>query len=123
MTTDPSNITGPAETRPLATADAPTRSVPLPLSSFVGRERQLEEVKRLLTGTRLLTLTGSGGVGKTRLALEVARDLDTGKKSVDDVCVAGLAPLADAALVPHRIAVALGIREEPGHAVLETVQE
>jgi predicted ATPase len=118
-----SSIPDPAETPPLATADASSRSVPLPLSSFVGRERELQEVKRLLAGTRMLTLTGPGGVGKTRLAFAVARDLESGQLFGDGVCVVALAPLADAALMPQAIAAALGVREEPGHAVLETVQE
>jgi len=56
------------ETRPAHSGAAPT-NLPLELSSFVGREKDLAEVKRLLADTRLLTLTGSGGCGKTRLAL------------------------------------------------------
>jgi predicted ATPase len=92
------------------------------MSSFVGRARELVEVKRLLAGTRLLTLTGPGGVGKTRLAIQVARDLDGEEMFADGVCVAALAPLADPALVPQTTAVALGVREEPGRALLQTLQ-
>jgi MoxR-like ATPase len=53
----------------------PEHNLLAPRSSFVGREREIEEVERELASTRLLTLTGAGGSGKTRLALEVARDL------------------------------------------------
>jgi non-specific serine/threonine protein kinase len=97
--------------------------VPVPLSSFVGREREVEEVKRLLAGTRLLTLTGPGGVGKTRLAVEVARDLEARGTFPDGVWFVRLAPLADAALVPQAIAAALGIRDQAGCPILETTQE
>src|SRR5712691_3159104 len=88
-----------------------TLGASVPLSSFIGRERELQEVKRLLSGTRLLTLTGPGGVGKTRLALEVARDLLCGDTFADGGAFAGLAALAAAALVPQEIAAALGIHE------------
>src|SRR5919112_1010384 len=56
-------------------SSTPTHNLPAPRSSFVGREREMEEVKRELAMTRLLTLSGVGGSGKTRLALEVASDL------------------------------------------------
>ncbi len=95
----------------------------MPLSSFIGREREFADVKRLLAGTRLLTLTGPGGVGKTRLAIEVSRELDSVGTFADGVWLAGLAPLADAALLPQTTAAALGVREELGRAVLETLQE
>jgi len=94
-----------------------------PLSSFIGREQELQEVTRLLSGTRLLTLTGPGGVGKTRLAIEVARDVQSGKTFDDGWSFASLAALADAALVPQEIAAALGIHEEAGRPILETLRE
>src|SRR5688572_5445402 len=56
-------------------SSTPTHNLPAPRSSFVGREREMPEIRRALSATRLLTLTGVGGSGKTRLALEVARDL------------------------------------------------
>ena len=101
----------------------PTLDASVPLSSFIGRERELADVKRLLADTRLLTLTGPGGVGKTRLAIEVSRELNSSETFADGVWFAGLAPLADAALLPQTTAAALGVREEPGRAVLETLQE
>ena len=60
-------------------------NLPLPLSSFVGRERELEAVRRLLEQARLVTLTGAGGIGKTRLALRVAADADQGSAYADGV--------------------------------------
>jgi predicted ATPase/DNA-binding SARP family transcriptional activator len=78
-------------------------ALPLALTSFVGRERELTEVARLLGRTRLLTITGPGGSGKTRLALEAAG------RQAGDVCLAELAPLADPALIPAPIAAGLGV--------------
>ena len=106
------SLAAAASARAAATANGPTLAASVPLSSFVGRERELQELKRLLNGTRLLTLTGPGGVGKTRLGLEVARNLQSGEAFADGVWFAGLAPLADAALLPQTTAAALGVREE-----------
>ena len=86
--------------------------LPVPLTSFVGRERELAEVRSLLHRTRLLTLTGPGGIGKTRLALEVAR-------SSADVAFVDLAPVPDGALVTAAIAAALGIHEQPRVPLLD----
>jgi predicted ATPase/DNA-binding CsgD family transcriptional regulator len=94
-----------------------------PLSTFIGRARELHEVRRLLDGARLLTLTGPGGVGKTRLALEAARELQSDPRFADGVSFASFAALTDAALVAQEIAAALGIHEEAGRMMLETLQE
>lgn len=88
-------------------------------SSFVGREREMVEVKRALAMTGLLTLTGTGGCGKTRLALEVAKDL-VGVYA-DGVWLVELAPLSDPALVPQAVASVLGLREQPGRSLTETL--
>jgi predicted ATPase/DNA-binding SARP family transcriptional activator/DNA-binding CsgD family transcriptional regulator len=96
-------------------------NLPLARTSFVGREREVLEVKRLLAMTKLLTLTGTGGCGKTRLALEVARDL-VGSYP-DGVWLIELVSLADAALVPQAVAQALGVREQPGRTLLETLED
>jgi non-specific serine/threonine protein kinase len=77
------------------------------------------EVKRVLAMTRLLTLTGAGGSGKTRLALEVARDL-VGSYA-DGVWLVELAPLSERALVPQAVAEALEVREQPGQPLTDTL--
>src|SRR3712207_4297474 len=74
-------------------------NLPRELSSFIGREREMDEIKRLLTETRLLTLTGPGGSGKTRLALKVALDQVEGFE--DGVWLVELASLSDEHLVPQ----------------------
>src|SRR5919202_3591208 len=92
--TRPANAPTEAVSGPAATKGIPT---PLgtwsPLSSFVGRELQLRDVHRVLIDTRLLTLTGPGGVGKTRLALELARELERDPRFADGVRFSGLAAL------------------------------
>jgi non-specific serine/threonine protein kinase len=87
------------------------------LTSFVGRRSELSEVKRLLSVSRLVTLTGPGGVGKTRLALEAAAAVSRDFR--DGVVVVELEQVADAALVPSTVAVALGLRESAGRTPLE----
>ncbi|MBA2624410.1 MAG: NB-ARC domain-containing protein [Actinomycetota bacterium] len=96
-----------------------TNNLPLELSSFVGREKELAEVKRLLEDTRLLTLTGSGGCGKTRLALAAASELV--ERFVDGVWLVTLAPLADPSLVSQAVASVLDAREQPGCSLTETL--
>jgi predicted ATPase len=98
----------------------PAHSLPPQLTDFVGREAELADVaRRLAAGARLVTLTGAGGSGKTRLALEVAGrarpDFAGGERFVD------LAPLADPALVPQALATSLGVPEEPDRPLVETV--
>jgi predicted ATPase len=93
----------------------------LELSSFVGREKELAEVKRLLGETRLLTPTGSGGCGKTRLALAVASELLEWFE--DGVWMVELAPLAEPSLVAQAVASTLGVREQPGRSLTETLSD
>jgi DNA-binding SARP family transcriptional activator len=88
-----------------------THNLPATRTSFVGREREMLELKRELAMTRLLTLTGAGGSGKTRLALEVARDLVGAYP--DGVWLVELAPLSEGKLAPQAVADALGVPEEP----------
>jgi predicted ATPase/DNA-binding SARP family transcriptional activator len=99
---------------PLAT------NLPVPLTSFIGREREIEEVKRLLSSTRLFTLTGSGGIGKTRLAMRVAKDLT--RSYEDGVWWVELEAVIDSTLVPQAVAQALGVRESPGQSLTESVK-
>ena len=98
---------------------APPNNLPVQLSSFVGRGKELAEVGRLLAGNRLLTLTGPGGCGKTRLALVAAGGLVEGFE--DGVWLVELAPLTDPSLVPQAVASVLGVREQPGRSMSETV--
>jgi non-specific serine/threonine protein kinase len=90
-------------------------NLPIQLSSFVGREKELAEVRRLLKDTRLLTLTGAGGCGKTRLALAAADELV--ETFEDGVWLMDLAPLAEPSLVPQVVASTLGLREQPGRSL------
>ena len=96
-------------------------NLPAQRSSFVGRERETLEVKRELATTRLLTLTGTGGSGKTRLALEVARDLVGAYP--DGVWLVEFAPLSEEALVPKAVAEALKISERPTEPLADTLAD
>src|SRR5215471_474341 len=86
-----------------------TGNLPADLTTFVGRRRELAEVKRLLTTTRLLTLTGGGGVGKTRLALRVAADL--ARNFPDGAWLVSLAPIDDPLLITQAVFSALGLQD------------
>jgi DNA-binding SARP family transcriptional activator len=110
--------TGPSPESPAA---ADKHNLPAPRTSFVGRERDLVEVKRALAMTRLLTLTGAGGAGKTRLAQEVARDLVGAYP--DGVWLVELAALSEPDLVPKAMAGALGVPERPDEPLTETLLE
>jgi predicted ATPase/DNA-binding SARP family transcriptional activator/DNA-binding CsgD family transcriptional regulator len=101
--------------------DRPRHNLPATRTSFVGRDREIVEVKRALSMTRLLTLTGSGGSGKTRLALEVARDLLGAYP--DGVWLVELAGLSEGDLVPQAVAAALGVKERPGQPLTVTLGE
>ena len=102
----------------LGAGDAP-HGLPADASSFVGRERELAELRALLGRTRLLTLTGTGGAGKTRLALELARG--AAAAFADGAALVPLAPLADARLVPDAVAAALDIRALSGQDIGEAL--
>jgi predicted ATPase/DNA-binding CsgD family transcriptional regulator len=93
-------------------------NLPLQLTSFIGRERDKAELSRLLGCARLITLTGPGGAGKTRLALEVASELHD---QYDAVWFVDLAAVADASLVPYAVATALGVREQRGQDTIDSL--
>ena len=109
----------PDDFPPLRSLEAFTHNLPTQLTSFVGRESEMEEVKRLLSNARLLTLIGTGGCGKTRLSLQVAADLIEAYE--DGVWLVELAALTDSALVPQAVASALGVREEPNRSLTATL--
>jgi predicted ATPase/DNA-binding XRE family transcriptional regulator len=94
-------------------------NLPVPPTPLVGRERELEQIRAYLRVVRLLTLTGLGGVGKTRLALETARD--TAEDFPDGVAFAALASLADPALVVPSVARFVGLRETGGRSSHEAL--
>jgi predicted ATPase/DNA-binding SARP family transcriptional activator/DNA-binding CsgD family transcriptional regulator len=110
----------PPEKEPPERGDG-RHNLPLARTSFVGREREILEVKRLLAMTLLLTLTGVGGSGKTRLALRVASDLAGAYP--DGAWLVELAPLSEPELVPQAVARALKVREQPNRPLLETLKE
>ena len=124
LMTDPVQVSTVAMTRgpnagePLT---AQPNNLPVQSTSFVGRAEQIRQVKQLLAGARLLTLTGAGGCGKTRLALRVAAD--ELQAYADGVWFIDLAALADAGLVAQAVAQAVGVREVPGRAVMDTLAE
>lgn len=95
-------------------------NLPTPLTSFVGREKEMREVAKLLLSSRLLTLTGSGGVGKTRLAIQTANDIF--KKFKDGVFWVGLVGLTDENLIPQEIAQSLNVRELSQEPTIETLK-
>ncbi len=109
----------PSEFPAPRTLDTLSNNLPVQLTSFIGREREIAEIKRLLSTTRLLTLSGSGGAGKTRLALQVAADLLD--RFANGLWVVELAPLSDSTLLPHTVASTLGVREEAGRTVMESL--
>src|SRR5439155_4023024 len=106
---------------PLRSLEAFSHNLPVQLTSFIGRERDMAEVQRLLATTHLLTLTGSGGCGKTRLALQVAAEV--AEQFAEGVWLVELAALTDSALVPQTVATALGVREEPGRPLTATLTD
>jgi predicted ATPase/class 3 adenylate cyclase len=106
---------------PLQSLNAIPNNLPVQLTSFIGREKDIAEVKRLLSAARLVTLTGSGGAGKTRLSLQVAAEvIDTFDNGVWFV---ELAPLTDPALIPQTVASMLGLREEQGRPLMTVLTD
>ena len=110
-----------ADFPPIRTVGARTTNLPAERTSFVGRDRDLTLIEELMGSARLLTLTGPGGTGKTRLGLKVAAD-NLGRFR-DGVFVVDLSAISDAALVPSAIAAALGLREDPGRDVVDSLTD
>jgi len=118
-------VTGPGLAEgfgPLRSLDDPAlrHNLPSQPTGFVGRAAELAELRSLIAGgSRLVTIAGPGGIGKSRLALHVAAEALDG--AGDGVWLAELAPLADPELVARTVAAVLGVREEPGRFMLDTL--
>lgn len=111
----------PTDFPPPRTLEARPSNLPAQLTSFVGREREVREILALLAKTRLLTLTGPGGTGKTRLALYVAEEVLV--RYPDGAFLADLASMADPTLVPSAVARALGVTEGGSRPILDTLKD
>jgi predicted ATPase/class 3 adenylate cyclase/DNA-binding CsgD family transcriptional regulator len=116
------NLDLPADFPPLRTLDRHAHNLPVQLTSFIGREKEVAKVSQLLLrdDVRLLTLTGPGGIGKTRMGLQVAAELCD--QFADGVFFVNLAPIADPALVLPTIAQTLGVQESASRSVLDILQ-
>ena len=109
------------ETAPIAPTASPMHNLPHDLTSFIGRDKEIAELAQLLAGTRLLTLTGSGGCGKTRLAIQLARQ--RANAYADGAWLVELAALTDGSLLPQTVASVLGIKEKIGARLIDTIAE
>ena len=109
----------PADFPPIRSLDARPNNLPMELTSFVGRERELDEVRALLASTRLVTLTGPGGTGKTRLALQVAASL--ADEYPDGAWFVPLGSVADTDLVIPAIARAMGVGDDPSRSPIDVL--
>ncbi|WP_156297878.1 LuxR family transcriptional regulator [Mycobacterium paragordonae] len=96
-----------------------SHNLPTQLTSFVGRQVQMAELRQLITENRLVTLTGAGGAGKTRLALEVAAQLTD--EFSDGVWYVDLAPITNPAVAPVTVVRTLGLPDEPGRSTMDTL--
>jgi predicted ATPase/DNA-binding winged helix-turn-helix (wHTH) protein len=103
----------------VARGESPQWNLPEPLTSFVGRERELVEIKWLLPKNRLLTLVGMGGIGKTRLALQAAAEVAGAYR--DGVWLVELGSITDPLLLPATVAQVLGVREKTGTPLIATL--
>jgi predicted ATPase len=110
----------PSNFPPLNTLDVFPNNLPVQLTSFVGREKEIAQVKQELVEHRLVTLTGSGGTGKTRLSLQVAADLLD--QFPHGIWFVELAPLTDPELVSQTILSTIGLNEQPGTPALELLK-
>lgn len=111
----------PAQFQPLPSIDAFPNNLPIQITSFVGRKQELKEVEQLLGTAHLLTLTGPGGTGKTRLAMQLAAEVLAG--FANGVWLVELAPVTDGQLVPQTVASVLGVPQTSGRPVSETLSD
>ena len=110
----------PAEFPRLKSLDGSPNNLPVQLTSFIGRSKEKDEVKQLLSKERLLTLTGPSGSGKTRLALQVAAEMIEHFK--DGVFFVALAPITEPGLVASTIAQALGVLRSSGRSIMDSLK-
>jgi predicted ATPase/class 3 adenylate cyclase len=106
---------------PIRSLSTHPNNLPQQLTSFIGRAKEIAEIEALLVRNRLLTLTGSGGSGKTRLSLHVAAE--SLAQFPDGAWFVELAPLADPGVVPQTVSTVLGVKEEPGKPITQTLTE
>ena len=110
-----------ADARPLRSLNSFPHKLPVQLTSFVGREQEVEEVSKLIRGSRMVTLAGVGGAGKTRLAVHTAADL---LSEFEDGCwLIELAPITNPTRIPSAAAATLGVSEKPTEDALDTVAD
>jgi predicted ATPase/class 3 adenylate cyclase/Tfp pilus assembly protein PilF len=103
----------------LRSLDMVPHNLPIELTSFIGREAELNRLRKLVQTSRMVTITGAGGLGKTRLALQLGAELI--ESYADGVWFADLAPVTDGRLVAGAACAALSLRDEPGRTALETL--
>jgi Domain of unknown function (DUF4062) len=115
------SFTAASDDHPLPATDRPQHNLPVQLTRLIGREAELSTVKRALADSRLVTLTGVGGAGKSRLALQAAGDLL--KEYADGAWLVELAPLSEPERVPSAVASGLAIPEDPHQPLAETLAE
>ena len=111
----------PLASEPAGTLRPGRHNLPAELTSFIGREREQDEIKDTLAKSRLLTLSGIGGIGKTRLSLQIAAAL--ANEYPDGVWFVELAPITEAGLVRHAVASVLGIKDEAARSVAEALAD
>ncbi len=107
----------PSDFPPLNALNPAITNLPVQTTTFIGRQKEIADIQRLMTATRLLTLTGSGGTGKTRLAQHVAAE-QTEQQGIWQI---ELGPVHDPALVPLAVASVLNLREEPNRPLMQTL--
>ena len=115
------DLDSPQEFPPIRSMARALTNLPAQLTAFIGREDELKQLQEMHRQTRLLTLTGPGGAGKTRLALELASQLVG--EAADGVWLVELDPLSDPTLVPQAVATGLGLKEQPGRRMADTLIE
>ena len=102
-----------------ASAAVATHHLPAQLTTFIGRSAQIADIRDILAENRLVTLTGAGGAGKTRLAIEVAGQMAS--RFPDGIWYADLAPVTHPVVVPLAVARALGLPDQPGRSITDTL--